>query len=188
VFSPPTRPVVEGVRDGDLDHPDDYEAARERGTGPTLLKQGWNLLPRIAALDAALGVEGGRAVLDAGVAADGTPVRECHPEVALTGLTGGFPLAHSKHDAVGREARRRVLDRFLDDAAALHERVLRATLRKHVGRDDPLDAAALAVAAAHEAGLASLPAAPSTDPRGLPTEIVYPATDGMERVVDLATD
>ncbi|MFB6127397.1 MAG: DUF429 domain-containing protein [Halolamina sp.] len=176
VFTPPTRSVVEDRAALD------YEAARERNDGPTLSKQTWNIVPTVGEVDDALAVADGRAVVD------GVPVRECHPEVALWALSGGFPLAYSKHDRRGLVARRRVLADHLANAVAAYDRAVEATLRKHVGRDDVLDALALAASGVHDAELASLPSSPPTDLRGLPMEIAFPETTGAARMMEVVAD
>jgi len=86
VFPTPVRPVL-----GAADYPD--ALARSRAVdGRGLSKQAFNLLPRIAEVDAAMTPAGQDAVF------------ECHPETAFARLAGG-PLGTTKREAAGRAER-----------------------------------------------------------------------------------
>jgi len=90
VFPTPVRSVL-----GAVDYPD--ALARSRAVdGRGLSKQAFNLLPRIAEVDAAM------------TPALQTSVFECHPETAFTRLAGG-PLLTTKRRADGRAHRAALL-------------------------------------------------------------------------------
>lgn len=111
----------------------DYQAANAwgKGDGKGISKQAWNILPRIAELDAWM------------TPARQRRVRESHPEVIFIGLNGGAPLP-KKRTREGMVARRAVLLRHgfagIDALAA-------DLPRRGAALDDLYDAAALALAA-----------------------------------------
>lgn len=88
-------------------------------------------------------------------------IRESHPELCFAALNGQ-PVVYSKSSARGRGLRMELLEEALDGARDQYEGVMREHLRKEVGRDDVLDAMALAVAARDEAG-ATAPEVPDVD-------------------------
>jgi predicted RNase H-like nuclease len=99
-------------------------------------------------------------------------IREGHPEVAFL-IFAGVPMAFKKSTPEGVEVRLGVLrrrwpavDKLFDQATARH-------LRKDVGRDDILDAAAMYLTAASPAGShQTIPEKPEHDRLGLPMEMV----------------
>jgi predicted RNase H-like nuclease len=149
VFPTPPRPI--------LDSPTHAEAVR-RGRaldGRGISIQAFNLLPRIAELDAAVSPD----LCDR--------IVEAHPESAFAAMAGA-PLASSKRSPEGRDERRALLDRHLGPAAgALPARLRGAAV------DDLLDAAANAWTARRWlAGTAEVLGDGGTDERGLPMRIV----------------
>lgn len=159
VFNPPVRPALEVAS---------YAEACEvnaRLTGKKLTIQGWNLVPKIRQVDRFLQSR----------SAPEPAIREAHPEVVFQGLAGGSPLRHRKKSTEGRDERLEILELHEPRAREIYQDVLHRSLRKHVARDDALDALALAVAArlGSERGLKTLPDEPLRDRLGLPMEIVY---------------
>ena len=142
VFPAPIRPV--------LDAADHAEAtARHRAVdGRGLSIQAWNLVPKIREVD------------DWITAADQLRVVETHPELAFAALAGGAPRPDPKRSPAGRADRERLLRPYVGALAHL----------SGAARDDVLDAAALALAAAtlvRAGGLASLLRDAPRDARGL---------------------
>ena len=113
---------------------DSYEEANARGKaqgpGGGLSKQAWNLIPKIAEVDAAITPD------------DQARLVEGHPEIAFLRLAG--EILPPKRGAQGRAARREALA-----AAGLSglEAAWSALNRPGVGEDDFLDACALALTA-----------------------------------------
>ncbi|NNE72595.1 MAG: DUF429 domain-containing protein [Acidimicrobiales bacterium] len=122
VFPTPIRAV--------LDHVDDYPAAnavaKER-SGRGLSKQAFNLLPRVAELDEALGEQ------------PPSLVAEVHPECCFAALAGGPDLA-SKKSAAGVGQRLRLLMAIFGSTVVDHL----AAMPPGVAPDDVLDACAVA--------------------------------------------
>jgi predicted RNase H-like nuclease len=129
--------------------------AKRDGKGISI--QAWNILPRIADLDAWM------------TPARQRRVRESHPELVFLILNGGAPLP-KKRTAEGRAARRGVLLRH--GLAGLD--ALEASLRRRdAALDDLYDAAALALAARRFAEGRGTRLAAGRDARGLRMEIWY---------------
>jgi predicted RNase H-like nuclease len=161
VFSAPTRAA--------LVHAKDYGAALEanRGNGEIgLSRQCFHLIPKLAEIDAVM-----------------TPalqrrVRESHPELAFTVLNAGRPMHYAKKTRWGRDERIGLLtgvggDYGLD-AQFLDPRAHIGLRGGGVARDDLVDAAVVALAAARIArGKALvLPADAPRDAKRLKMEIV----------------
>ena len=153
VFAPPRRYMLglsyDGVRD----------AARARADAGLSI-QAFNIMPKIAELDAALGP------------GDQERVLETHPELAFHRLNAGAELPR-KADRAGRAARRALLQAAgLADVDAL----LAAHPRARAKADDVLDAAVCALVA-RDSLLGARSAcrwdAPDRDARGLRMEIWY---------------
>ncbi|MFM7510018.1 MAG: DUF429 domain-containing protein [Actinomycetota bacterium] len=127
VFPTPTRSVLDA-----LDYAD--ALARQRhATGSGISLQAWNLVPRIAELDAALGQVSRRR---------SDRIVETHPELAFATLTGD-PMRHPKRTTAGRRER----------LAALRPHVAerwrrRSSVPTGAAPDDVLDALVLAIRAA----------------------------------------
>ena len=149
----------------------DYRAAcrlNQRALGRALTRQTWNICAKIAAMDAFLDAHPGLR----------PQVREAHPEVVFQALNGGTAIVAPKRSEAGRARRLAVLEGWFGDAGALLTAALERFPRSLLAADDVLDALALAVAAWLSRPLASLPAEPPRDERGLPMEIVYPLIEG----------
>jgi predicted RNase H-like nuclease len=146
VFPTPARAVL-----GASDHAEACERSAAV-CGRRLSRQTYNLLPRIAELDAAM-----------------TPARqerivEAHPELAFARLAGE-PMAHPKRTAAGRRERHDVL--------VAHLAVVVPPPPRGAAADDVLDAVALAlVARALDGGRAEHVGDGACDARGLRMEIV----------------
>ena len=174
VFPVPCRPVIEYRNDSD---DADYDRANEiqrTHLGSGLSKQAWNITPKIAAVDRLLRE-----------ASPGVEVVESHPECCFAALNDGYPVAQPKSTARGRAARFGILDAHIDGWQACYEAALDEYYRNEVARDDIVDALALIAAGQHP--LTSLPSEPPTDDAGLPMQIVIPDIDASWRqFVDLA--
>lgn len=137
--------------------------ARNRAcTGRGLSCQSWNIVPKIAEVDAFL-----RASLLA------QAVREMHPELCFLALNGGEAMQHNKKTAAGYDERMALLTCFCSGAETMVERALASYPRKQLARDDILDALVGAVTAALPGELEHLPPQPERDEHGLTMEIVY---------------
>lgn len=122
---------------------EDYERANAKYrelTGKGLSQQAWYLREKIQQVDAVVQQDGrAKAVL-----------RESHPELCFYAINDRNPVAYGKKSERGREKRMDLLESKLDDPKRLYEKTMERFLRKHVGRDDIIDAIALAVAARSE--------------------------------------
>jgi len=153
--------VFLGLRRPLLRYLEDYAAANRwaKADGKGLAKQAFNLLPKIAEIDARM------------TPARQQRFRESHPELVFWRLNGGTALA-SKHEPKGLQARRDILAQhgFADIDAWLVK--LRGT---GVKPDDLLDACALALAASEATtGHARRVKSPAVrDARGLRMDIWF---------------
>ena len=172
VFNVPIRDVL---------HVDDYGTANDRqrtATGKGLMRQTFNVTPRIREVDRVLGA-------DHGLAADATQdvIREAHPEVCFWALgDGDTPMLYSKtgQPAAAHWERVGVLATAHADPDAFHDALADAGRElvdwdePQLSNDDLLDAFALAVTASPLTGdLRTLPEAPDVDEMGLRMEMVY---------------
>jgi len=163
VFAPPRRYML------GLSYDAVRAQARARGDAGLSI-QAFNIMPKIAELDAAL-APGNQCGGDQG-GGDQERVLETHPELAFHRLNGGCALPR-KADPAGRDARRALLiESGLEDI----DRLLTAHPRQHAKADDVLDAGVCALVAAQSLrGRAQR--VPETDPdrdaRGLRMEIWY---------------
>ena len=160
VFRAPTRKAAY--------QPDRRQASLvEHGlTGKKIGVQSWGIIPKIAEVDSFFHLH----------RSAGSPViREIHPEVLFCSLNQERPMEYRKKDKEGLCERIHVLAQHESRARAIYASALDAFLRKDVTRDDILDALAAAVTArlGHPNRLATLPAIPPCDDRGLPMELVY---------------
>lgn len=150
VFSPPARPALHAMTYG--------EATRLNGAGIT--QQAFRIAPKIREVDEAVGPDDQRRVL------------EGHPEMAFLRLAG-HAIAEPKREAAGMRRRRALIESALGvriDPAAERDR----HGARHLGHDDILDAAALALTARHAAaGTARRVGAGERDARGLEMAIWY---------------
>ncbi len=126
-------------------------------TGKALSKQAWNILPRIREMDEFL-TSHRRA---------SRVFREAHPEIAFLSLAG-HAMRHGKKTHAGFGERRAVLQRVFPETYAVVAKSLDLYRRRDVGKDDILDALALAVMALLAGGrLSPVPDPPEVDRRGL---------------------
>ena len=100
-------------------------------------------------------------------------VREIHPELCFAGLAG-HAMKHSKKKSYGFSERRSVLTKLWPEVEKLIDNALQGTLRKHVARDDVLDAAVAALTACQDGRLLRC-LGEGSDAHGLPMEMVYAA-------------
>lgn len=148
VFPTPPRPVL-----GSADHAEALRRSRAiDGRGISI--QAFNLLPKIAEVDAAIDPDLAEAVV------------EVHPESAFAELAGA-PLLTTKRTAEGRAARLALLAGPFPDSTALL-----TTLPRGAAADDVLDAAAAAWSTRRWAAGAALVLGDGTvDGHGLPMRV-----------------
>ncbi len=150
---------------------DTYAAAtavNQEIQGKALNSYSWGMASRIRELDELLDF----------TPADHHRIRETHPEICFWAFNGFEPTEHSKQTAAGVTERREVLRRVDPRSEALITAARDKYEAEGVTVANILDAVAIALTAARdEAELQTLPDDPSTDARGLPMEIVYPAGD-----------
>ncbi len=159
VFNPPVRACLAA---------ESWSEAAELNAaacGRRISQQTWGIIPKIREVDSFVRSDTGRQAR----------LREVHPEVLFYFLNGRRPTLTKKSRTVGVRERLALLDRVLPQATELAEAAFAAFPRKHVARDDVLDAMVAAVVA-HRFGarLETLPFAPSHDREGLAMEIVVP--------------
>lgn len=172
VFFTPSRAAVNeylsrvdsGYPVGSEDAYRDASEANREAIGDGLSRQAWNIVPEIAELDTYLRDDLNRNAC----------VIESHPECCFFGLNDDQPLAYSKSSRIGLAQRRAILARVNDDTEEVYAEALSRYYRKQVGRDDVLDAIALALAANQLDEHVQLPVedAPE-DEEELPMRIVY---------------
>jgi len=134
-------------------------------TGKKLSKQTWMIVPKIRELDDLLAAE---------PPARGR-IREMHPEVCFAALAGE-PIRDGKATPDGQARRLEVLEAAGAPARAILAEALARWRRREVTADDVIDAIAGArTALAGPGGLATIPAEPGRDARGLPMEMVHVA-------------
>ncbi|TQQ79990.1 DUF429 domain-containing protein [Halonotius terrestris] len=160
VFPAPCQKVVEHAREDDASY-DRANALQDEQLGSGLSKQAWNITPKIAEVNEFF-------------TANSPDVEfvESHPECCFAALNDGYPIAQPKSTTKGRAARFGVLDSELNGWRDCYEAALDDYYRKHVARDDIIDA--LVLVAAGQYPLTSLPAEPPHDASGLPKQIVVP--------------
>ena len=161
VFTPPLRAALE---------PPSYSeasACNYQLSGRKLSRQAWGIAPKIAEVDAFFASQ----PLARGL------LRESHPEILFSCLNGGQPMSFGKKTPRGKSERQAILQRHYSATPELLASVRRRYLKRQVADDDVRDALVAAICASLCAriGLITLPAAPDTDARGLPMEIVLPA-------------
>lgn len=147
VFTSPLRAAL-----GADTYPDALARNRAAG-GPGLSKQCWNIVPKMAEIDAAM-----RPQLEG-------CVHEVHPELSFATLAGA-PMAHPKRTKEGRAERLAVLEARGLPRDLFEPHPFR---RKDAAPDDLLDAAACALSAARiaEGRAICLPSDPPRDGTGL---------------------
>ena len=175
VFPAPCRPVVEYRQQaGEAASYDRANRLQREQIDSGISQQAWNITDKIAAMDRYLRAE-----------SPAVDVVESHPELCFTRLNRGYPIAHPKSSETGRAARFAVLDTVLDGWQSIYNGACEEYYFNQVARDDIVDA--LVLCAAAQQPLASLPAEPPEDERGLPMRIVAPDVDpAWSGYVDLA--
>jgi len=99
-------------------------------------------------------------------------VREVHPELCFSGLSGA-PMHHSKKKREGFRERLKILAEHFPESVNLADKALLQYRRYEVARDDILDALVAAYCASRIGDCSTLPGEPEIDPRGLRMEMVY---------------
>ena len=133
-------------------------------TGRRISRQAWNICGKIREVD-----EFVRSTNEArGI------IRETHPEVSFWSLTGRRPMEYYKKSAEGEAERLSLLRVVYPQAMKVFEAAMVRYPRKHLARDDILDALANAVTAYRARGnFSTLPDRPAIDAEGLPMQMVY---------------
>ena len=132
--------------------------------GRSLSAQAWGICSKIAEVDNLL-LSSSRAR---------SVVREIHPEVCFWALNGRMPMTHSKKTPAGTLERTELLSDLDPSTALLLERVSAEQLRKHVQRDDVLDAHVAYLTAKLSLGSPQqLHGQPKHDERGLPMQMLH---------------
>ncbi|ATW87357.1 putative RNase H-like nuclease [Halohasta litchfieldiae] len=165
VFPAPCRAVVEyRQQEGEAAT---YERANEmqrEQLNSGISRQAWNITPKIAAMDTYLRAD-----------SPAVDVYESHPELCFAALNDGYPIPQPKSSQRGRAARFGVFAEWTAGWQSCYEDALAAYYRKDVARDDIVDA--MILCAAGQQPLASVPAEPPVDKRGVPMQIVAPAIE-----------
>lgn len=158
VFSPPCRQALSAKN---------YAAAcriNQAVCGRKISRQVWGIASKIREVDDFL-----QSTPDArGI------FREAHPELCFWAMAEYTPMVHNKKSAAGQAERLDLLEQAYPPSPVIYEAALERYARKHLARDDILDALVNAVTAIRlETAGATLPESPNTDPRGLAMEMVY---------------
>jgi|AntRauMinimDraft_4_1070384.scaffolds.fasta_scaffold00044_6 predicted RNase H-like nuclease len=165
VFPAPCRAVVEYRQQaGEAASYDRANEIQREHLDAGISQQAWNITDKIAAMDRYLREESPPA-----------DVYESHPELCFARLNRGYPIAHPKSGAIGRAARFGVLDEWTENWESIYKDACEEYYFNQVARDDIVDA--LVLCAAGQQPLASVPAEPPVDDRGLPMRIVAPAVE-----------
>jgi len=132
---------------------EEYEEANKahrKEIGEGLMKQAYNISPKIKQV--------AEIISEYDTAED--VILESHPEVCFYALNRQ-PIAYPKSSERGRKLRLHLLNQVLSDPNQEYQKIMSATLRKDVARDDILDALVLSGAAATD-DLIFVPEAPSS--------------------------
>lgn len=166
VFRAPVREVFEAADFAQAGKISRRQTAIGGGKGKGVTRQTFAIVPKISEVDRLL----------RSCAKAPRLVREIHPEVCFAALAGR-PMKHRKKTVAGFKERRSVLRKvWCQGIDELIEDVLEKEPRKHVARDDVVDAAVAALTACQDGKLLrTLPAKPCKDAHGLPMEMVYAA-------------
>lgn len=133
-----------------------------QAVGKGLPRQSWGLVPKIREVDELLAARPevrGR-------------LRESHPELAFTWLSGGDPMERPKRDREGLNDRLDLLEQIWPNIGSAAQTF--AGNHSGVGLDDVADA--LALLALAQTGATPLPEGPPTDEVGRPMEILVHAS------------
>ncbi len=140
--------------------------------GRKITKQCWGIIPKIREVDAFIGKT--PAALKV--------IRESHPEICFWALNNGSSMRHRKRKKEGVRERLCVLEKKWPRTRELYAKALACYLRKHVARDDILDAIALYLhSSAPSTDHDAIPAVPQHDEKGLPMEMVYCRSGQLDR-------
>ncbi len=165
VFPAPCRPVVEYRQQaGEAASYARANRLQREFLDAGISQQAWNITEKIAAMDRYLREE-----------SPAVDVYESHPELCFCCLNSGYPIAHPKSGETGRAARFAVLEEWTDNWEPIYKSACEKYYFNQVARDDIVDA--LVLCAAGQQPLASVPAEPPVDARGLPMRIVAPDLD-----------
>jgi len=127
VFTTPCRKAV---------YSDSYAVAKSENIaveGKSLSKQAFCISPKIREIDEFL-------------LNNNSPILiEAHPEISFKYLNDGNVLLSKKSKPIGIAERLSILERYNSKAPDLYNRILENTLRKHVKRDDIVDAICLSI-------------------------------------------
>jgi predicted RNase H-like nuclease len=107
-------------------------------------------------------------------------LRESHPELCFWALAGGRIMAYSKKTTKGFVERCSILAKNCPQTNEIIQQALDQFQRKDLGRDDILDALALAISAklgSNSSSSRTVPLNPPVDKKGLPMQIVYAVPD-----------
>ena len=166
VFRVPTRDALADRMDRKLQWRQAHEREKKRAEGIGITVFSWGIIPQIADVDAVLAKLGEQRKI----------IREVHPEVCFWALNGKKSLQHKKDQPEGEAERIRILEaKHIEPRTREILAAVQKEYRAKVAPDDILDALAAAVTArlGHPNRLATLPAEPPHDVRGLPMEMVY---------------
>jgi predicted RNase H-like nuclease len=156
VFPPPCREALSAKTHAEA------SAINRKVLGKGITVQCWGICPKIREVDELLrSDENARSV-----------VREGHPEVSFLAFAGR-PMAHRKSRCNGVEERLEVLRGRWPAVDDLFEQATGRFLRRDVGRDDILDAAAMYLTACSRP-LATIPDRPERDDVELPMDMTLP--------------
>ncbi len=130
-----------------------------------LSKQTWLIMPKIKEVDS---------FLQENLAAQ-QKVREMHPEVCFFALNNGSAMEHNKKKADGFLERKMILSQICKNTGNIIDHALQYFPRRHVAKDDILDALVGVVTAKYyHDSLATLPVMPEFDEINRPMEVVFP--------------
>ena len=136
----------------------------EQLTGKKLSKQSYNILNKIREVDELL-------VNNPELQA---VISEAHPELGFCMLNKGKPLLTRKKRTEGIQQRLTLLTELLETSEDIYAEALGKFPRKHLARDDIVDALkCLCIALAPEDKLKTIPEAPTFDENGLPMRMLY---------------
>ena len=166
VFRAPTRQAVSYL----ADNPDDGEGAKrvqKRITGKKLTIQTLAIMPKIIAVDRVMRSRGRGSKPE---------IREVHPEFCFWALNDQSAINSNKKKAPGIEARLGLLEQMEPRSREIYRAGCHEFLRKHVAKDDIIDALSAAVTAwkgSRSDRLKALPKDLQCDGKDLPMEMVY---------------
>lgn len=127
VFSTPSRKAA---------YSDTYGAAKNNNfeiERKSLSKQAFCITPKIREVDEFISTKPSLKLIEA------------HPEISFKYLNEGRVLKSRKSQVTGIEERLAILEKYNSKTPDLYQKVVKNTLRKHVKRDDVLDAICLSV-------------------------------------------